>query len=202
MTESVLLNRRDRKRAETKERIFAEAMRLFAEKGYQSTTVDEITEAADVAKGTFFNYFQTKEAVLQDFARLQMSRIEQARDQMKSGGKVREVIRQMVRNLYKEPSHSRNFTRGFIGMGLANPDVAALLAQSMKKGRGLLAEIFEEGRRSGQLKSQLSSETLAAVTQRTMFGTLTIWALTGESDLMEIIDQNLECLWQGFGSNE
>jgi AcrR family transcriptional regulator len=197
-----LISRRDKKRSETKQRIFAEAMRLFAEKGYQSTTVDEITEAADVAKGTFFNYFQTKEAVLQDFARLQMSRIEQARDEMKSGGNVREVVRHMVRNLYKEPSQSRNFTRGFIGMGLANPEVAALLSQTMKKGRGLLAEIFEEGRRSGQLRSRLSSETLAAVTQRTMFGTLVIWALTGESDLVEIIDQNLECLWQGFGTTE
>jgi AcrR family transcriptional regulator len=197
-----LISRRDKKRSETKQRIFAEAMRLFAEKGYQSTTVDEITEAADVAKGTFFNYFQTKEAVLQDFARLQMSRIEQARDQMKSGGNVREVVRHMVQNLYKEPSQSRNFTRAFIGMGLANPEVAMLLAETMKKGRGLLAEIFEEGRRSGQLRSRLSSETLAAVTQRTMFGTLVIWALTGESDLVEIIDQNLECLWQGFGTTE
>jgi AcrR family transcriptional regulator len=197
-----LISRRDKKRSETKQRIFAEAMRLFAEKGYQSTTVDEITEAADVAKGTFFNYFQTKEAVLQDFARLQMSRIEQARDQMKSGGNVREVVRHMVQNLYKEPSQSRNFTRAFIGMGLANPEVAMLLAETMKKGRGLLAEIFEEGRRSGQLRSRLSSETLAAVTQRTMFGTLTIWALTGELDLMEIIDENLECLWQGFGTTE
>jgi AcrR family transcriptional regulator len=197
-----LISRRDKKRSETKQRIFAEAMRLFAEKGYQSTTVDEITEAADVAKGTFFNYFQTKEAVLQDFARLQMSRIEQARDQMKSGGNVREVVRHMVQNLYKEPSQSRNFTRAFIGMGLANPEVAMLLAETMKKGRGLLAEIFEEGRRSGQLRSRLSSETLAAVTQRTMFGTLVIWALTGESDLVEIIDQNLECLWQGFGTSE
>jgi hypothetical protein len=35
-----------------------------------------------------------------------------------------------------------------------------------------------------------------------MFGTLVIWALTGESDLVEIIDQNLECLWQGFGTTE
>src|SRR5690242_11989842 len=98
-----LTSRRDKKRTETRERIFGVAMRLFADKGYQATTVDEITEAADVAKGTFFNYFQTKEAVLQDFARLQMSRIEAARDQVKSGENLRDVLKQMVRNLYREP---------------------------------------------------------------------------------------------------
>src|SRR4051812_1046860 len=112
MISSGTVSRRDKKRSEKKQRIFGGAVRLFAEKGYQTTTVDEITEAADVAKGTFFNYFQTKEAVLQDFARLQMSRIEQAREQVKSGENLREVLREMVRNLYKEPSRSRNFTRG------------------------------------------------------------------------------------------
>ncbi|HYG59176.1 MAG TPA: TetR/AcrR family transcriptional regulator [Symbiobacteriaceae bacterium] len=36
-------------------------LRLFAEKGFAATTVDEITTAAGVAKGTFYNYFKTKE---------------------------------------------------------------------------------------------------------------------------------------------
>ena len=40
------------------------AWQLFREKGYGHTTVEEITKAADVAKGTFFNYFETKETIL------------------------------------------------------------------------------------------------------------------------------------------
>lgn len=57
-------SRRERKKEETRHRIFHAAIDLFREKGFESTTVDEITERADVAKGTFFNYFHRKDAVL------------------------------------------------------------------------------------------------------------------------------------------
>ncbi|MGA2719724.1 MAG: helix-turn-helix domain-containing protein [Candidatus Acidiferrales bacterium] len=51
--------RRERRRTETRDRLFHSALKLFAERGYQETTVEAITEAADVGKGTFFNYFPT-----------------------------------------------------------------------------------------------------------------------------------------------
>lgn len=62
MTE-VELTRRERKKEETKERILTAAFELFRKKGVEATTVEEISEKADVAKGTFFNYFPRKEAV-------------------------------------------------------------------------------------------------------------------------------------------
>lgn len=60
----VELTRRERKKEETKERIFQAAFGLFRAKGFEAATVEEICTAADVAKGTFFNYFPRKEAVL------------------------------------------------------------------------------------------------------------------------------------------
>src|SRR5882672_630571 len=63
MTE-IELSRRERKKEETRERIFKAACKLFRDKGFDETTIDEIAERADVAKGTFFNYFPRKEAVL------------------------------------------------------------------------------------------------------------------------------------------
>ena len=47
--------RRERRRQETHARIFESAMRLFSERGFANTPVEDITEAAAVAKGTFFN---------------------------------------------------------------------------------------------------------------------------------------------------
>src|SRR5579872_1965448 len=58
------VSRRERKKEETKERIFQAAFSLFKQHGVPDTTVDQICERADVAKGTFFNYFPHKEAVL------------------------------------------------------------------------------------------------------------------------------------------
>lgn len=58
------MSRRERKKEETRRRIFEAAIELFRSKGFEATTVDEITEKADVGRGTFFNYFPKKESVL------------------------------------------------------------------------------------------------------------------------------------------
>nr|WP_100373910.1 FAD-dependent oxidoreductase [Bacillus sp. FJAT-45037] len=56
------------KKEQTKKRIEHAARQLFVEKGFSHTTVQEITKAANVAKGTFFNYFPTKESIMQSLA--------------------------------------------------------------------------------------------------------------------------------------
>lgn len=58
------LGRRDRKKNETRDSLRAAAHRLFAEKGFSGTTIDDITEAADVSRRTFFRYFDSKDDLL------------------------------------------------------------------------------------------------------------------------------------------
>jgi AcrR family transcriptional regulator len=55
---------RGRKRAETHARIQSEAMRLFFERGFEATTLDEIAAAADVSRRTLFHYFTSKEDIV------------------------------------------------------------------------------------------------------------------------------------------
>lgn len=56
--------RRERKRRQTRERIEAAARALFLERGFDGTTIEDITEAADVSKRSFFDYFPSKEEVV------------------------------------------------------------------------------------------------------------------------------------------
>jgi AcrR family transcriptional regulator len=55
---------RERRRIRTRRTIQAHALQLFAAKGFQATTIEEIAAAAEMAPRTFFRYFPTKEEVV------------------------------------------------------------------------------------------------------------------------------------------
>ncbi len=55
-------------KAATRERILQASRELFAERGFEATTTRDIAQAADIASGTLFNYFETKEAIVASLA--------------------------------------------------------------------------------------------------------------------------------------
>ena len=59
----------EQRRAQTRKKIIRAAKKLFDKQGFESTSVDQIVKAADVAKGTFYQYYSTKVDVLADLTR-------------------------------------------------------------------------------------------------------------------------------------
>ncbi len=60
---------RERKKLQTRATIIERAMGLFTTQGFSRTSIDAIADAADVSRGTFFNYFGHKEGVVVEFGR-------------------------------------------------------------------------------------------------------------------------------------
>lgn len=93
---------RERKKEQTQRRIAEVALRLFAERGFDAVTVNEIAEAAEVAKVTLFKYFPTKESlVLRGVGQEDLAGIVAARP---PGQSPLEALREHYRRFATEPA--------------------------------------------------------------------------------------------------
>jgi AcrR family transcriptional regulator len=61
------LSRRERRHLSTRRVIFETAIRMFSEQGFDVPTIEQIAAGADIGKGTFYNYFASKEEILVAF---------------------------------------------------------------------------------------------------------------------------------------
>src|SRR3954468_2894236 len=115
-----LENRRERRKEETRSQIFQAAMRLFERKGVFNTTVEEIAASADVAKGTFFNYFPSKEAILTKLAERQVGVVKQAAERARTAPSMRPVLVDMAHELSAGPARSAMMLRSLLSVFLSN----------------------------------------------------------------------------------
>jgi AcrR family transcriptional regulator len=86
---------RETKKQRTREHVAAEAMRLFATRGFDRVTVAEIAAAADVSEKTVFNYFSTKEDIFFDEVPARLQLLATAIRERKKGESVFSVLRRL-----------------------------------------------------------------------------------------------------------
>ncbi|HEX2776158.1 MAG TPA: helix-turn-helix domain-containing protein, partial [Candidatus Acidoferrales bacterium] len=65
---------RERKKARLRQQIIETSLRMFRERGYDSTRIDDIVQALDISQPTFFRYFPSKDAVLREVGRRAFAR--------------------------------------------------------------------------------------------------------------------------------
>lgn len=193
--------RRARRQAETRARILRAALDLFARQGFFATTVEQITEAADVGKGTFFNYFPSKEHALAGLGEIQVSKVQGALTELRQGaGPLRVVLRRLARALAEEPGRSPSLVRGLLAALSSSESFLKVMRRHLARGRQLLAQIAAEGQRRGEIRGDIKPTELARLFQQTFFGALLLWALHPSSQLQEWLDTTLELFWSGIAA--
>jgi len=199
---AVPLGRRQRRRAETRERIFAAALQLFAEHGFTATTVEEITEAADVGKGTFFNYFRSKEDVLGALAEVQLDKYAQAIQAAESGARTpRQALRDLWLRLPEEPGRSQALVRSLMVVFLTSPAVREKMTRGLEQGREMLARLFALAQERGEARRGRAPLKLALAFQQKLLGTVLVWTLHPPTPLQPWLEASFEDFWRGAGDS-
>ncbi|MCC7353721.1 MAG: TetR/AcrR family transcriptional regulator [Anaerolineae bacterium] len=201
---------RERKKRENRERIRQAALELFRRKGFTATTVEEITTAAAVAKGTFFNYFPTKEAVILDLGERQLGRLpvsiigsqQMGRERSNAGASgltATERIRTLLRALAEGLEADRDLVRQALCEAMRVPDLL-----SPEKGRfslhSVLAILIAQGQRAGEFHPGVPAEAIASALEALYFQQLYLWASAPEpSSLTDRLQWAFALLVNGIG---
>jgi len=196
------MGRRERRAAETRVRLFRSALQLFSERGFPNVTVEDITQAADVGKGTFFNYFESKDHVLGVMAEIQLSKVKEAALLAGKGKQtIGSILHRMFLRLAEEPGRSPDLARALISSFLANEGVRTVIKRHMAEGRGRVAEVVAAGQERGEIDTHLQKEAVAIQLLQTVMGTVLLWSLEGEPPLQACIEESFQHFWRGIAAS-
>ncbi|MEU1945210.1 TetR/AcrR family transcriptional regulator [Streptomyces sp. NPDC059474] len=193
------VSRRERNKQRVRERLYCAAVELFVEKGYDRTSIDEIAERADVARGTFFNYFQRKEDIISAWGEGRRAALVtglNASDAFtpSSVAQLQQCMAILVRINQEEPQLTAAMLTAWVKAGrpiLEEPYVAEVFAK-----------IVDGGVRQGELHPGMSPMGVGNVLRDVYLGALYRWANqpfdTTKPSLADELQQILRLLLKGM----
>lgn len=166
--------RAGRPRASSRETLAEAACELFLERGYEATSVAEITQRAGVSRSSFFNYFSSKSDVL--WAGLD-ERIEQAVTELgvigtdATGGAVRDILLRVVRDFAPDPLALA--LRNAAAMGLKDELISDTGIRHARLAAAIAAAAISSG------IDVIKADILGAAYAAAVFSSLRVWAEHG-----------------------
>jgi AcrR family transcriptional regulator len=194
MSEATMVDRpagslRARKKDRTRRTIQAEALRLFAARGFDATTIDEIAAAADVAPRTFFRYFPTKDEVV-FWSEYQPMLAGFIGKRPPDEAAVTALHRGIVNGLAAFYGEERERLLGRITLAFRTPALHPRLRQQQAEWAVGLEQILAD--RLSASPDNLAVRTVAAATAAALFVAIDEWQFhDGREDLAGLIDETL-----------
>ncbi|MEW6447766.1 MAG: TetR/AcrR family transcriptional regulator [Bacillota bacterium] len=190
---------RETRKKELKEEIFLQALRLFKERGYENVTVEDITTACGIAKGTFYNYFSKKEHVL---LHLGQGQIEILRESIARHARVRNVrkrlkliFKDLLARIDREPDLLKATVIEILRSSLLVEEELQLIAEFEL----LLTPLFEEAVAAGQVSVRWNPRQLSSFLVGTYYYALFSWlAKPAQGDVVALFHTHLDMLWDGI----
>src|SRR5690348_8745562 len=142
-----------RKNAALETEVLRVAAKIFSERGYQGTTLDDIAAAANISRRTFYSYFGSKDELLrhiyQEVITASMAAARRiAGEDLPAGEKLRRLIRQQVSTIASHTALWRVFFSEILN--LPGP-LSRSVAQANRSYSRIIEEVIAEGVRTGEL---------------------------------------------------
>jgi AcrR family transcriptional regulator len=190
--------RRERKKLETRTALEAAALRLFAERGYEQTTVDDIAEAADVAVRTFFRYFQSKQHVLfGDVALGIAARLRTALRERPAKETPVEAVRAALGAMELDDAEQQRQVLDRLRLLQRLPELGGTYHLLFQQLHDVIAE--EVAERTGKPVADLHPQLLAAAATGALKAALTVFEVSGgRRQLAELRDKAYTLLTAGL----
>jgi AcrR family transcriptional regulator len=191
---------RERKKAATKERLYLEAIALFRQKSYQATTIEDIITAADVSKGTFFNYFPTKESLLHFFGERQNAAIAAVAGPILFDPElnIRTKLTGILHTLVENVEADRELSRAVV-FEVMKTTAALANEPSRVQFKQTVIDLLAEGQRRGEVRAALDPVLAGGAIVGVYFQSIFEWCATEPPfSLGNRLAQTLELMWDGL----
>ena len=195
---------RNNSKENTRARIINSAKKLFAEQGYQKTTIVDISKQAGLSEAALYEYFQGKEDLLLTIPDLWVSELLKDLDEQLFGvrgaeNKLRKYLWWYLRRIEQSPLDAK-IVYLFLktNANFLNTEVYA----NVKKLYSYLIDIFEEGLKTGEMKSDLDSRIARDIFVGTLDHIITRWLLKDMSySLFDNLDDTFDLIVSAFKAN-
>jgi AcrR family transcriptional regulator len=193
--------RRARKKERTRGQIYAAAMELFVARGYDAVTIEEICAAADVARGTFFLHFPSKDSLLGEYGRQASAELEALLDAHQ--GSAVEALEQGLRFLAERATRHAPVVRLVVREGAARPTAITDTTASGRDLGELFARVIRRGQRTGELRKSVPPLIAGAVLASAYLVIAGEWARRDNApQLAALTRQALEVVLRGIARTE
>lgn len=193
------LSLRERKKLKTRNALVAAALRLFNERGYSDTTVDDIVAAVDVSRRTFFRYFASKEDVLFFDSQEYIELFREALETRTENERVVVTAKRAALAIARELKKRREEVLARMKISFSEPTLIARYLQLLHQWRVDLATLIadEEGE---DLTSSVHPWLVAGALLGPVDAGLSVWTMSGgESDIESLFEESFAMLQRGLG---
>jgi AcrR family transcriptional regulator len=197
---------------EKQEQIISAAIREFTKNGFAATTISDIARAAGIGKGTVYEYFSTKEEIIEHTFNFFVRSLEMDFEAILISGlapvdKLKRIFDSFTRFIDSESQEMLELMFDFWSVSIRHKESKGIIFQEMKKFyqayREIFSDIIIEGMGDGSIRKDINPLSAASMIVGALDGIMVQWVLDRESfDFKDVVKTMASSFLNGIATEK